>query len=438
MKVPVHAPGVRHGETGQPWRGKLPPPGKHWQYLPSTLDEMDARGEIYWSPTGNPRRKVYLDESEGVGVQDIWLDLLDAHNQNIKITGYPTEKNPELLRRIIQSSSNEGDLVLDSFSGSGTALAVAHELNRKWIGIDNSVEAIDTTLHRFTFGLQPMGDYVKRDGTKGNDEPGQQSLFDSLKETDPQVIRSQHRPILEFELSTTVDREPELRPTLLNWRTRIHADEKNVFTVRETPGNGLPEMYLSARDQVLEPLIQRFGSHTLKKKTGKFSDLLHAVASQQLSFQAASSITNKIRQLFDKQEVDPERFLKVTPRKLRKAGLSQRKVETLRALARAIKTKSLDLEAFRDMTDEAISERLTKVKGIGAWTAEMFLMFALGREDVFPVHDTALQQTLCELYDIKVSSPEGILQLSDNWRPFRSVACWYLYKYKNSKKCATV
>ena len=70
-KVPVHAPGIRNGETGKVWRGKLPPPGKHWQFPPQTLDEMDTRGEIYWSPSGNPRRKIYFDTSDGVPVQDI-------------------------------------------------------------------------------------------------------------------------------------------------------------------------------------------------------------------------------------------------------------------------------------------------------------------------------------------------------------------------------
>ena len=115
-KVPVHAPGVRNGETGQLWRGKKPPPGKHWQYPPRSLDEMDARGEIYWSPTGNPRRKVYLDQSAGVPIQDIWPEFRDAHNQNIAVSGYPTEKNPHLLARLIEASSNSGDLVLDCFS----------------------------------------------------------------------------------------------------------------------------------------------------------------------------------------------------------------------------------------------------------------------------------------------------------------------------------
>ncbi len=161
-KVPVHAPGTRNGETGQLWRGVSPPPGKHWQYTPKTLDEMDARGEIYWSPTGNPRRKIYLDKSEGVPIQDIWYDFRDTRNQNVHITGYPTEKNPHLLERIIQASSNPGDLVLDCFSGSGTTLAVADVLGRQWIGIDKSREAISTTLRRFTKGTERMGDFVDR------------------------------------------------------------------------------------------------------------------------------------------------------------------------------------------------------------------------------------------------------------------------------------
>jgi adenine-specific DNA-methyltransferase len=173
MKVPLHAPGVRRGETGQPWRGKPPPPGKHWQYPPRVLDEMDARGEIYWSPRGNPRRKVYLDESPGVPVQDIWLDFKDAHNQNIRITGYPTEKNPELLRRIIEASSEPGDWVLDCFSGSGTTLAVAGEVGRRWIGVDSSEMAIRTTLGRLVKGTERMGDYVRgRAGGQGAGRAG--------------------------------------------------------------------------------------------------------------------------------------------------------------------------------------------------------------------------------------------------------------------------
>ena len=174
-KVPIHAPGERKGTTGQAWKGMLPPPGKHWQYPPEVLDQMDKRGEIYWSPTGNPRRKIYLDNSKGIAVQDIWLEFKDAHNQNIKITGYPTEKNPDLIKRIILASSNPGDLILDAFLGSGTTGAVAEELERQWVGIDNSLLAIKTTIHRLIKGTEAMGDFVNNNGN----QPKQESLFNT-------------------------------------------------------------------------------------------------------------------------------------------------------------------------------------------------------------------------------------------------------------------
>lgn len=161
-KVPIHAPGTRNGATGSQWRGMMPPEGKHWQFTPDKLEEMDACGEIYWSSNGNPRRKVYLDNSKGIPVQDIWLDYLDVNNQNTCITGYPTEKNPDMLKRIIEASSNPGDLVLDCFAGSGTTLVAAEELGRQWIGADIGEEAIQTIFNRFSRGTKPMGDYVKK------------------------------------------------------------------------------------------------------------------------------------------------------------------------------------------------------------------------------------------------------------------------------------
>ncbi|MBQ8520613.1 MAG: site-specific DNA-methyltransferase [Bacteroides sp.] len=161
-KVPVHAPGTRNGATGEAWRGMMPPEGKHWQFTPDKLEEMDRNGEIYWSQNGNPRRKVYLDRSNGVPVQDIWLDYLDVNNQNTLITGYPTEKNLDMLKRIVETSSRPGDLVLDCFAGSGTTLVAAEELGRQWIGVDIGDEAIATITDRFRNGSKPMGDYVKK------------------------------------------------------------------------------------------------------------------------------------------------------------------------------------------------------------------------------------------------------------------------------------
>ena len=207
-KVPIHAPGTRNGETGKEWRGMLPPPGKHWQFRPATLDEMNARGEIFWSSNGNPRRKSYLDDSVGIPIQDIWWDVRDAHNQNIKITGYPTEKNPDLLERLIKASSNPGDLVLDCFSGSGTSLAVADELDRRWIGIDNSPTAIGATLERFSVGTAAMGDFVQK--RKENHQPEL-----------PDFSHLTHSVVDDFQLFVSTPYNGEIDESLDRWRRTV-------------------------------------------------------------------------------------------------------------------------------------------------------------------------------------------------------------------------
>ena len=217
-KVPVHAPGTRNGKTGKAWRGMKPPPGKHWQYTPDKLDKMDARGEIYWSSTGNPRRKIFLDDSPGKPVQDIWLDVKDAHNQNIRITGYPTEKNPSLLERIIKASSNPEDIVMDCFCGSGTSLAVASRLTRRWIGVDNSSHAISTTLKRFAIGMKLMGDFVsQRDEIE---KTPQMSLFTPDNEpVDKKISEIGHEDqiVKDFSLYCEAGLDGELREVLNEW-----------------------------------------------------------------------------------------------------------------------------------------------------------------------------------------------------------------------------
>jgi len=131
--------GVRHGETGQAWRGfDVTAKGRHWAFPPKVLDQMDAEGNIYWpkKPGGWPRIKQYLDESKGVPLQDVWVDVFPINSQAQERLGYPTQKPEALLERIIRASSKEGDTVLDPFCGCGTAVAVAEKLKRKWIGID--------------------------------------------------------------------------------------------------------------------------------------------------------------------------------------------------------------------------------------------------------------------------------------------------------------
>lgn len=160
--VPVHAPGTRRGETGQPWRGMLPPPGKHWQYVPSKLEELDRQGDIHWSRNSNPRRKVYWSSDKKTALTDYWDQFRDAHHQSIQITGYPTEKNLDMIKMIVAASSDPGDLVVDPFCGSGTTLHAARDLGRRYIGADASFIAAKATLKRMRHGLKPMGDYVSK------------------------------------------------------------------------------------------------------------------------------------------------------------------------------------------------------------------------------------------------------------------------------------
>ena len=145
--APLHAPGIRHGESGRPWRGIMPPEGNHWRYVHATLDKLDTEGRIHWSSTGNPREMLYADESSGVFVQDIWLGHKDVKGD------FPSAKNPKLCEIIINACTEEGDLVADPFCGSGTTGAVAERLGRRWIMCDLGRFAIHTSRKRL-IGIQ--------------------------------------------------------------------------------------------------------------------------------------------------------------------------------------------------------------------------------------------------------------------------------------------
>ena len=146
--TPLHAPGVtENGPTGQPWRGMDPPPGRHWRYPPGKLDELDAAGLIAWSGTGNPRKIRYARDpatgnAAGKLPQDVWL------YKDPQRPAYPTQKNASMLERIILTSSNPGDTVLDCYAGSGSALLAAARLARRFIGMDNAPAAREVTERR--------------------------------------------------------------------------------------------------------------------------------------------------------------------------------------------------------------------------------------------------------------------------------------------------
>lgn len=145
--IPLHAPGeTRNGPTGQKWRDMYPPKGRHWRSSPDELEKLDQNGLIEWSKNGVPRKKIYAEDklAQGKKMQDIW------EYKDSQVLSYPTEKNVELLKRVISASSNPGDLVLDAFCGSGTTLVAAQELGRNWIGIDSSENAIKVSKKRLS------------------------------------------------------------------------------------------------------------------------------------------------------------------------------------------------------------------------------------------------------------------------------------------------
>ena len=191
--ITLIVPEVRHGSSGQPWRGIDPAArGDHWKYAIERLDELDAEGRIYWPPRGTiPRLKQYLDEMPGMPLQSIWTDILLSSNAAERL-GYATQKPEALLERVIKTSSAEGGLIADFFCGSGTTLAVAEKLGRRWIGCDLGRFAIHTTRKRLLdiegckpFEILNLGKYERQvwQGVTfgGQKRPQQMLIFEYLK-----------------------------------------------------------------------------------------------------------------------------------------------------------------------------------------------------------------------------------------------------------------
>jgi DNA modification methylase len=160
------AAGVRHGSSGQVWRGfDVTAKGNHWKFKVETLDELDAKGRIYWSkkPGAWPRYVRYLDEVKGTALQDVWTDISPVNAKALERLGYQTQKPIELLRRIIDSSSNPGDVVFDPFCGCGTTIYASQEAGRVWNGCDIAILAVNLIARTLTgdrYRLVESSDFV--------------------------------------------------------------------------------------------------------------------------------------------------------------------------------------------------------------------------------------------------------------------------------------
>jgi len=198
-----------------------------------------------------------------------------------------------------------------------------------------------------------------------------------------------------------------------------------------------PADYAKARrlllraDPVIAGLIAQHGACGLAaaQRGDHFSALVRAITNQQLSTKAAATIYRRLTELMPGGTPTPEGFAAVSDEQLRAVGYSRQKIGYLRDLVRHVHEHQLDLEVIETLADEEVVTQLTQIKGIGRWSAEMFLMFRLHRPDVLPVGDIGIVNAIHRQYRLrKRPTPDRIRKLGEKWQPYRSVACWYLWR----------
>jgi DNA-3-methyladenine glycosylase II len=191
-----------------------------------------------------------------------------------------------------------------------------------------------------------------------------------------------------------------------------------------------PVKYLSEVDPLLDKVIEAVGKYSIKIRQDPFQSLIESIIYQQLAGAAAGIIYGRFIKYYNNIIPVPSQILSTPDAILkRKVGLSSKKIEYLKDLSVRIADHRLDLELLPAMTDEDIINQLTEVKGIGRWTADMFLIFCLGRPDVLPVGDLGIRKAMQRVYVLpELPTPPTMLAISQPWKPYRSVATWYLWK----------
>jgi DNA-3-methyladenine glycosylase II len=183
----------------------------------------------------------------------------------------------------------------------------------------------------------------------------------------------------------------------------------------------------------MAPLIREVGACTMEQRGDPYRALLRSVVYQQLAGSAARAIDGRLRAPHRGRYPKPADLLALRTAQLRKAGLSRQKIAALRAVAEAFDSGLLDNRRLRRMDDEAVVEAVTRVRGIGTWTAHMLLMFSLGRPDVLPVGDYGVRKGAMLLYGLsELPKPAALEALAEPWRPYRSVGSWYLWRAADS------
>ncbi|MGH9613319.1 MAG: DNA-3-methyladenine glycosylase family protein [Bryobacteraceae bacterium] len=187
---------------------------------------------------------------------------------------------------------------------------------------------------------------------------------------------------------------------------------------------------LARRDPVLARVIRkhRTGTPLERSAMDPFPALVRTITAQQISTKAAATIHGRLVALMP-GGVDPEALLALTDDQLRQAGLSRQKMAYVRDLSAKAASGALLLHTLHELSDEEVIEAIVQVKGLGRWSAEMFLMFRLRRPDVLPVDDLGIVTAIQRLYGLRTRpKPDRIRKIGEAWRPYRTVACWFLWR----------
>lgn len=187
--------------------------------------------------------------------------------------------------------------------------------------------------------------------------------------------------------------------------------------------------HLKTADPVMRRVIETCGPPRITYMEPVFASVARSIVYQQLSTKAARTIYGKLEALLRPAGVTPAALLKLDEAALRTAGVSAQKARYLHDLASKTKTGRVRFRTLPQMTDNEVISHLTQVKGVGVWTAQMFLMFALRRRDVLPTGDLGIQNAMMRLYDLENKpTPHEMAGIAEPWAPYRTVGCWYLWR----------
>jgi DNA-3-methyladenine glycosylase II len=185
--------------------------------------------------------------------------------------------------------------------------------------------------------------------------------------------------------------------------------------------------HLKKSDPILAGIIKRIGAYAIEYREPTFETLVRSIVYQQLSGKVAKVIFNRLKEATG--QMTPQAILKLRPERMRRLGLSAQKTLYIRELARHTKKGAVVFEHLPHTEDAVVIEHLTQVKGIGVWTAQMFLMFALRRHDVLPVADLGIRTAMKRAYELEdLPKPAEMEKIATAWKPYTSIACWYLWR----------